>query len=218
MTEKTEVVWHESAVDRDAGVVVWFTGLSGSGKSTVANAVDQILHDKFERGETRRSSFVLDGDNVRHGLNASPEILEPVHGKEFADRFGLGFGAQDREENIRRVGSVAEIFCSAGMIVLTAFVSPYRADRERVRSLVKEGRAGGSFIEVFVDTPLEVCEQRDPKGLYKKARRGEIKNFTGIDDPYESPENPELTLAGGQKNVVELAGEVVDYLIALKKI
>ena len=217
MSEKTEVVWHEQTVKRDRGCVVWFTGLSGSGKSTVANFVDQQLFKMFDENQTKRSSFVLDGDNVRHGLNASQELLLDAHGQEFAQRFGLGFGAQDREENIRRIGNVAEIFCSAGIITLTAFVSPYRIDRDRVRQMVRKGGNNNDFVEVFVDTPLEICEQRDPKGLYKKARAGEIKNFTGIDDPYEKPNAPELTLAGEQP--IELLGQqVVDYLQKIKKL
>ena len=179
MTEKTLVTWHQQTVKRERGCVVWFTGLSGSGKSTVANCVDALLH------EANANSFVLDGDNIRHGLSASYEILEPVHGEDFAKRFGLGFGPQDREENIRRIGCVAEIFCSTGMIALTAFVSPYRADRDRVRKLVTATGEAVDFVEVFVDTPIEICEERDPKGLYKKARAGEIKGFTGIDAPYE---------------------------------
>ena len=130
MTEKTLVTWHEQSVNRKRGCVVWFTGLSGSGKSTVANSVDLLLQ------QANANSFVLDGDNIRHGLSASYEILEPIHGEEFAKRFGLGFSPQDREENIRRIGCVAEIFCSAGSIALTAFVSPYRSDRDRVRGTV----------------------------------------------------------------------------------
>src|SRR4051812_1626243 len=179
------VVWHEHAVaraDRERlnshrGCVVWFTGLSGCGKSTVANAVDQILH---QRGV---HAYVLDGDNVRHGLNATPQMLTESYGQEFAARFGLGFGPQDRQENIRRVGAVAKLMCDSGLIVLTAFVSPYRADRDAVRAML----APGDFIEVFVDAPLDVCEARDPEGLYKKARAGELKDFTGIDAPYEPP-------------------------------
>lgn len=211
MNEKTEVVWHEQAVQRERGCVVWFTGLSGSGKSTVANFVDQQLHEMFHAGQTRRCSFVLDGDNVRHGLNASPERLLEQHGEEFAKRFGLGFAAQDREENIRRIGNVAELFCSAGLIALTAFVSPYRQDRHRVRQIVEGGGGAGDFVEVFVNTPLEVCEQRDPKGLYKKARAGEIRNFTGIDDPYEAPQQPEIMLAGDQP-LERLGNQVIEYL------
>lgn len=212
MTEKTLVTWHDHSVKRPRGCVVWFTGLSGSGKSTVANCVDQKLF------ELKAQSFVLDGDNIRHGLNASPEILEPEHGGEFANRFGLSFGAQDRQENIRRVGCAAEIFCSAGLIALTAFVSPYRADRDRVRKLVTEHGTKIDFVEVFVDTPLEICESRDPKGLYKKARAGEIKNFTGLDAPYEAPENPELRLPGGDLSVEELADQVVQYLKGIGKL
>ena len=160
MTEKTLVTWHEQSVKRPRGCVIWFTGLSGSGKSTVANRVDMMLQKANHR------SFILDGDNIRHGLNASHEILEPIHGLEFATRFGLGFGPQDREENIRRIGCVADIFCSSGTITLTAFVSPYRSDRDRVRAMVVANGNASDFVEVFVDTPLEICEQRDPKGLY----------------------------------------------------
>ena len=210
MTEKTLVTWHQHSVQRKRGCVVWFTGLSGSGKSSVANAVDAIL---FELGA---NSFVLDGDNIRHGLNASPEILEPVHGTEFAERFGLSFAAQDRAENIRRIGCVAEIFCSAGTIALTAFVSPYRKDRDLVRKTVNADEHQ-DFVEVFVDTPIEICETRDPKGLYKKARAGEIKDFTGIDAPYEAPNDPELHLDGAQP-IDQLATQVVDHLRGLGKV
>jgi adenylylsulfate kinase len=153
-------------------------------------------------------SFVLDGDNVRHGLNAGPGMLKEKHGEEFAKRFGLGFSAQDREENIRRIGAVAELFCSAGTIALTAFISPYRRDRDAIRARLKSG----DFIEVFVDAPIEVCEKRDPKGLYKKARAGELKGFTGIDDPYEAPEKPELRLDASTKSAETLADEVIAYL------
>ena len=210
MTEKTNVVWHEHSVSRKRGCVVWFTGLSGSGKSTVANAVDAALN------ELSAYSFVLDGDNIRHGLNASPEILEPIHGGEFAKRFGLSFAAQDREENIRRIGCVAEIFCSSGAIALTAFVSPYRKDRNLVRATVN-GVDRNDFVEVFVDTPIEICESRDPKGLYKKARAGEIKGFTGIDAPYEEPEKPELHLDGA-KPIDELTKQVIEYLKGIGKL
>ncbi len=206
---ETQIVWHPATVQRPRGLVVWFTGLSGSGKSTVANRVDEKL---FAAGIP---SFVLDGDNIRHGLNASPELLVAAHGEAYAKRFGLGFGAEDREENIRRIGCVAELFCSGGIIALTAFVSPYRRDRDRVREHVTAGGNEGCFIEVLVDTPINVCEQRDPKGLYKKARAGELKGFTGIDDPYESPANPELRL-DGTKHVDELAEEVVRYLMSLR--
>lgn len=191
---------------------MWFTGLSGSGKSTIANAVDRLLH---QRGA---ATFLLDGDNVRHGLNASPAILAPIHGEDFAKRFGLGFGPQDREENVRRIAAVAELFCSAGMIALTAFVSPFRIDRHRARQHVESMGQPGDFIEVFVDTPLEECERRDPKGLYRKARAGELKEFTGIDSPYEAPERPELKLATPGKTVDELALQVVDYLESIGKL
>jgi len=210
MTNDTNVHWHEHSVSRQEreqlnghrGCVVWFTGLSGCGKSTVSNLVDHKLH------AMGKHSFVLDGDNVRHGLNAGPGMLKERHGEEFAKRFGLGFSAQDREENIRRIGAVAELFAQAGLITLTAFISPYRRDRDRVRAMMPEG----DFIEVYVNAPLEVCEARDPKGLYKKARAGEIKGFTGIDDPYEAPENPELVLDAASKNAETLADEVIEYL------
>ncbi|MCD0458552.1 adenylyl-sulfate kinase [Roseiconus lacunae] len=209
-----DIVWHEHSVDRalrekvlgQRGCVVWFTGLSGCGKSTVANALDVMLNRQG------RATTLLDGDNVRHGLCAPPAVLASEHGEEFSQRFGLGFGAVDREENIRRIGSVAALMAGAGLITLTAFVSPYRKDRDRVRAIVNE-TGGDDFIEVFVDTPLEICESRDPKGLYKKARAGEIKNFTGISDPYESPESPEIRLDGGaNRSVVEMATEVAEYL------
>ena len=212
MTEKTLVTWHDHSVKRERGCVVWFTGLSGSGKSTVANCVDQKLND------LGAASFVLDGDNIRHGLNASPEILAEKHDEAFAKRFGLSFAPEDRAENIRRVGCVAEIFCSAGVIALTAFVSPYRKDRDSVRQLVVERGADVDFVEVFVDTPIEICESRDPKGLYKKARRGEITGFTGIDAPYEAPESPELSIPAGELTVEELADQVIDYLRSIKKL
>ena len=211
-----EVYWHEHAVSRqekeklngNKGCVLWFTGLSASGKSTIANVVDHLLHREGKH------SFVLDGDNVRHGLNAGPGMLKDIHGEEFAKRFGLGFSAQDREENIRRVGAVAKLFTEAGLVTITAFISPYRIDRDRVRQTLPEG----DFIEIFVDTPIEVCEQRDPKGLYKKARAGELKGFTGIDDPYEAPQNPELVLDGGAKTPEQLAQEVIDCLKSRGKI
>ena len=214
-SEKPHVVWHDHAVDRTAreaklnqrGCVVWFTGLSGCGKSTVANALDAML---YEMGAT---TFLLDGDNIRHGLCAGPDLLEPRHGKEFSQRFGLGFGAIDREENIRRIGAVGELFSSGGIITLTAFVSPYQRDRAMVRQQVEAAGRVGDFVEVFMDTPLEICEQRDPKGLYRKARAGEIANFTGISDPYEAPTNPELRLDGSQAaSPQEHASAVVDYL------
>ena len=212
MSNDTNVTWHEHSVTRDMrenknghkGCVIWFTGLSGSGKSTVANTLDHMLH------HAGYQSVVLDGDNVRHGLNAGAGMLRNTHGEEFAERFGLGFSAIDREENIRRIGAVAEIFAQFGVIALTAFISPYRIDRDKVRNTLDNGE----FIEVFVDAPLEVCEQRDPKGLYKKARAGEIKGFTGIDDPYEEPLEPELVLQAAEKTPDILAAEIMDFLKA----
>lgn len=204
------ITWHEHHISRDSrerlnghrGCVLWFTGLSGSGKSTVANTVEQKLYERGIR------SYLLDGDNVRYGLNAGPDTLEPRHGVAFAKRFGLGFSAEDREENIRRIGAVSKLFCEAGVIALTAFISPYRRDRDAVRETLLEG----DFQEIFIDTPIEICEQRDPKGLYKKARAGEIKGFTGIDDPYEAPVQPELRLEGGAKDADTLADEVIAHL------
>jgi adenylylsulfate kinase len=210
--DETDLTWHEQSISSDArrelmghrGCVVWFTGLSGSGKSTVANLVDAKLH------AAGIHSFLLDGDNVRHGLTASPQMLSE-RGEEYAERFGLGFSAQDREENVRRVGAVAELFASAGIVTLVALVSPYRKDRDAVRKRVTEQLGEGSFVEVFMDTPLEVCEQRDPKGLYRKARAGELKGMTGIDDPYEAPEQPEL-LMGGDSPATTTADLVVECL------
>ncbi|RKY62948.1 MAG: adenylyl-sulfate kinase [Candidatus Latescibacterota bacterium] len=170
---------------RQRGVVLWFTGLPGSGKSTIANEVAHMLH---RRGHL---TYVLDGDNVRHGLNKD-----------------LGFSPEDREENIRRIGEVANLFADAGVITMTAFISPYRRDRERVRRLLGDGR----FIEIYVNCPLEVCERRDPKGMYAKARRGEIPEFTGISAPYEPPENPEIELRTDSMSVEECAEKVVEYL------
>ncbi len=218
MTEHVDVVWHRHQVSREQretlmghpGYVIWFTGLSGSGKSTVANLVDQRLH------ELRVHSFLLDGDNVRHGLNASPEKLAG-YGPEFATRFGLGFSPQDRTENIRRVGAVAELFASAGLATLVAFVSPYRADRDGVRRRLEES-CPGSFIEVWVDAPLEVCQQRDPKGMYAKARAGKIPEFTGVSAPYEEPLRAEIHLDAGRKPPHLLADEVVEYLRRAEKL
>ena len=211
MTDKTLGTWHEHSVERPRGAVVWFTGLSGSGKSTVANCVDAKLNEISAR------SFVLDGDNIRHGLNASPEILAKQYDEAFAKRFGLTFAPEDRTENIRRIGCVAEVFCSAGILALTAFVSPYRKDRDAVRKTVTATGTELDFVEVFVDTPLEICESRDPKGLYKQARAGKIKGFTGIDAPYEAPEKPEVHLAG-EKPIEELAEQVIAYLKSIKKV
>jgi adenylylsulfate kinase len=211
-----QVVWHQHSVDRASrerlsghrGCVVWFTGLSGSGKSTIANLVDRLLYER------QVHTYLLDGDNIRHGLCAGANLLEPTHGADFANRFGLGFGPLDREENIRRIGAVAQLFVAASVITLTAFVSPYRRDRQRVREWVESHGSPGDFIEVFVDTPLEICEARDPKGLYKQARQGKIANFTGISDPYEAPENPEIHLHSGSRPAAELAQIVVDQLIS----
>lgn len=167
------------------GAVIWMTGLSGSGKSTLAVNLEEEL---FNLGY---HTYVLDGDNVRHGLNGD-----------------LGFAPDDREENIRRVGEVAKLFADSGSIVITAFISPYRKDRQRVRSIMGEG----DFIEIFVDAGLEVCEERDPKGLYKKARAGEIENFTGIDAPYEEPENAEIVVDTAELSVAKSVNFVVDEL------
>jgi len=213
---QVQVHWHQhvvsraerEALNRHKGCVIWFTGLSASGKSTTANMVDRRLHSMGIH------SFLLDGDNIRHSLNPGQEILREAHSEEFAARFGLGFSAQDREENIRRIGTVAKLFCEAGTIVCTAFISPYRADRDRVRATMAEG----DFVEIFMDAPLEVCETRDPKGLYKKARVGQIKGFTGIDDPYEPPKSPEMVLYSAQKGPEVLADEVITYLRLAGKI
>lgn len=205
-SDSTLVRWHEHSVQRSRGCVVWFTGLSGSGKSTIANAVDLLLN---QRGVP---SFLLDGDNVRHGLNAGPDRLVGEYGEEFARRFGLSFAPQDRQENIRRIGCVSELFCCAGLITLTAFVSPYRRDRDLVRRIVSGDSRANDFFEIFVDTPLEICEQRDPKGLYRLARSGQLKGMTGIDDPYEPPLKPDLVLPGGEKSVESLAETVIQLL------
>ena len=189
----TNVTWHDHSVTRDErcklmghkGCILWFTGLSACGKSTIANAVDRKLHDAGVH------TFVLDGDNIRMGLNKN-----------------LGFSAEDRAENIRRIGEVAKLFAEAGVITATAFISPYLADRDKVRALMGQG----GFIEVYVNASLETCEARDPKGLYKKARAGEIKSFTGISDPYEAPVNPEIVLDSNGKGIDELSNEVIAYL------
>ncbi|WP_209123178.1 adenylyl-sulfate kinase [Alkalihalobacillus sp. BA299] len=187
------IVWHQSTIDKSQrqvknkhkSVILWFTGLSGSGKSTLANAVDHLL---FER---KINSYVLDGDNVRHGLNK-----------------GLGFSDEDRKENIRRIGEVAKLFVDAGVITSTAFISPFREDRENVRKIVE----ADEFVEIYVKCSLEKCEQRDPKGLYKKARAGEIPDFTGISSPYEEPSSPELTIETDKLSIEEAANLVVQYL------
>ena len=189
----TNITWHHARItkaDREKllkqkGVVIWFTGLSASGKSTIALAVEEKLYD---RGIL---TYVLDGDNIRHGLNKN-----------------LGFSPEDREENIRRIGEVGKLFANAGVIAMTAFISPYQADRDKARSLHETGK----FIEVFVDAPLNVLEDRDPKGLYKKARAGEIPQFTGISAPYEAPENPEIHLDTSKMDVEQCADAVIQYL------
>jgi adenylylsulfate kinase len=191
----TNITWHEGSVSRaernrnlgQKGATVWFTGLSGSGKSTIAVALEQVL---LQRGN---HAFCLDGDNVRHGLNKN-----------------LGFSAEDREENIRRIGEVARLFADAGLIALTSFISPYRADRDKARKLHEDD--GLDFIECYVECPLDVAEQRDPKGLYRKARAGEIKGFTGIDDPYEEPRQAELVLRTDRFTVAECVQQVLDLL------
>jgi adenylylsulfate kinase len=214
--EHVDVRWHEHAVSREdrersaghQGCVLWFTGLSGCGKSTLANAVDRRLHARGLR------SFVLDGDNVRLGLNAAPALLRQRHDEAFAARFGLGFGPADREENIRRIGAVADLFAQAGIIALTAFISPYRRDRDAVRAVLQPG----DFVEIHVEAPLAVCEARDPKGLYKKARAGEIRGFTGIDDPYEAPMAAELVVDSAARPPEVLAAEVLRWLEEAGKI
>ena len=195
MTVKsTNIVWHHSSVDRAArahqkghrSAILWFTGLSGAGKSTLANAVNSAL---FEQG---LACYVLDGDNIRHGLCTD-----------------LGFSDADREENIRRIGEVAKLFLDAGVVVLTAFVSPFRADRDKARALVE----AGDFVEIHCAADLGVCEERDTKGLYAKARAGTIKEFTGISSPYEAPEQPELRVDTGSHSLDDCVTQVVDYLI-----
>ncbi len=189
----TNTVWHPHTVTRaqraqqkkQRPVLVWFTGLSGAGKSTVANALESWLYDAGFH------SYLLDGDNIRQGLNKD-----------------LGFTDKDRVENIRRIGEVGKLLADAGLIALSAFISPFRADRQMVRSLF----APGEFIEVYVATPLDVCEERDPKGLYKKARAGAIRQFTGIDSPYEVPENPELVVDTSKASIEQATLQIVDYL------
>lgn len=190
----TNVAWHHATVTRarreaqngHRGAIIWFTGLSGSGKSTLAHAVEEYLHQRGYR------TFVLDGDNVRHGLCGD-----------------LGFSYKDRQENIRRIGEMAKLFMEAGIIVLTAFISPCRADREHVRGMVEHG----DFIETYCDTALEICETRDIKGLYKKARAGEIAEFTGISSPYEAPTSPELTVNTGTTELEDCVQQVIDEMM-----
>lgn len=197
MTEQkaTNITWHEGAVSREERqkltqqkpAVIWLTGLSACGKSTIAMALEQVL---IQRG---RLAYVLDGDNIRHGLNKN-----------------LGFSPEDRTENIRRIGEVSKLFVDAGLIVISSFISPYQADRQLARELVKDGE----FIEIFVDAPVEVCAERDPKGLYKKALAGEIKGFTGVspDAPYEAPAKPELHIKTNEKTLEESVQAILEYL------
>lgn len=191
--EKTNIVWHLHHVTKDERAkqkkqrpcILWFTGLSGSGKSTIAGAVEQKL---FELGH---HTYLLDGDNVRHGLNKD-----------------LAFSDADRIENIRRIGELSKLMIDAGLLVMTAFISPFKVDRRTVRDLVQ----GHEFIEVYMDTPIDECERRDPKGLYKKARKGEIKNFTGVDSAYETPEAPEIQINTAALSIEECADQVINYL------
>ena len=190
----SNVVWHNTEITKEKrnflnkqrSAVLWFTGLSGSGKSTIANAVEDFLH----RHEIR--TYILDGDNVRHGLNSD-----------------LGFCEKDRKENIRRIGEVSKLFIDAGVMVLTSFISPFRDDRDSVRKIVHETE----FIEIYIKCPLEVCESRDVKGLYARARKGEIKHFTGIDSPYESPDSAEITVDTSELSIDQAVNKIIDYLI-----
>jgi adenylylsulfate kinase len=192
----SNVIWHQSQITRadreklngHQGFTLWFTGLSASGKSTLAVALEQKLHER------RCRTYILDGDNIRHGLNKD-----------------LGFSPQDRNENIRRIGEVAHLLRDAGVINMVAFISPYRSDRNLARELSKND---GTFIEVYVDCPVDICETRDPKGMYQKARQGIIKEFTGISAPYEAPENPEIHLRTGRYTVGECVDQILDYLSA----
>lgn len=188
------IVWHNHKITKEDRIkhtkqkpcILWFTGLSGSGKSTIANALEEILYNNGN------FTYLMDGDNVRHGLNID-----------------LGFDDRSRVENIRRVGEVAKLFTDSGLIVLTAFISPFQSDRELVKELVEDGE----FLEIFIDTSLSVCEQRDPKGLYKKARAGEIKNFTGINSPYEAPVSPAIHIKNDQVSVENVCEQIITYLV-----
>ena len=192
LENKTNIKWHESTINRQnleslrghKGMVLWFTGLSGSGKSTLANALNEALHSK------KVSTYLLDGDNIRHGLCRD-----------------LGFSDKDREENIRRIGEVANLFMNAGIVTITAFVSPFRSDREKVRKII-----GKDFIEIFCAANIDICETRDTKGLYKKARLGEIKDFTGISSPYEIPKAPEIRVDTGSLDLNDSVRQIMKYL------
>ena len=191
--KSSNVIYHQASVTRDRrnklnnhkSVVIWFTGLSGSGKSTLAHVLEEKLFNED------CNTYVLDGDNIRHGLNAN-----------------LGFSDSDRKENVRRIGEVSKLMLEAGIIVMAAFISPFRVDREDVRKLVSKG----DFIEIYCKASLEICEKRDVKGLYKKARAGEIKNYTGIDSPYEAPENPELMLDTDNETLNESVSKIYNFL------
>jgi len=191
------ITWHNAKITKKDRIkltkqkpsIIWLTGLSGSGKSTLANGLEEVLYNNGN------FTYLLDGDNIRHGLNSD-----------------LGFDDKSREENIRRIGEVAKLFVDSGLIVITAFISPFKKDREFVRSLVEKGE----FIEIFIDTPIELCQKRDPKGLYKKALKGEIKNFTGIDSPYEKPNNPEIILK--PDSIENNLKTIINYLIKNKYI
>jgi len=192
-TKKNNVVWHHATVTRQRrerqnghrSFILWFTGLSGAGKSTLAHAVEEQLHQMGYK------TFVFDGDNVRHGLNKN-----------------LGFSGEDRKENVRRIGEMCKLFIEAGVIALTAFISPYREDRKKVRNLVKDG----DFIEIFCDSSLEACERRDVQGKYAKARKGEILNYTGISSPYEKPENPEIVIDTENTSLEQSVNKIIDYI------
>jgi adenylylsulfate kinase len=208
----TNITWHEGSVSRQErekllgqkGVTVWMTGLSASGKSTIACILEQMLLHR------KKHAYRLDGDNIRFGLNKDPKSLieKQGYGEAAAARFGVGFSADDRMENIRRIGEVAKLFSDAGVIAITSFISPYRRDRDAVRANLKPGE----FIEVYVQVSLEAAEKRDPKGLYRKARAGQLKGFTGIDDPYEAPEKPEILIETEKTPPEQAAQQILAYL------
>ena len=221
----SQIVFHTGTVTHEdrarllkqTGATIWFTGLSGSGKSTLSMALEQVL---IARGH---AAYALDGDNVRFGLNAGPKILAETRGynDEMAKRFGLGFSAADREENIRRISEVAKLFADAGLFALTSFISPYRKDREAARKIHEQNKTGAiPFIEVFVNTPVETCEKRDPKGLYRQARdavsAGKGMGFTGVDDPYEPPLKPEIAFDATSQTTEQGVELILKYLEAKK--
>jgi adenylylsulfate kinase len=221
----SRIVFHAGTVTREertkllrqTGATIWFTGLSGSGKSTLSMALEQVL---IARGH---AAYALDGDNIRFGLNAGPKILTETRGynEEMSKRFGLGFSAADREENVRRIGEVAKLFADAGLFALSSFISPYRKDRDAVRRIHEHNRTGAiPFIEVYVNTPIETCEKRDPKGLYKQARDAVAASagmgFTGVDDPYEPPANPEITFDASTQTTEQGVELILEYLESKK--